>query len=77
MTRVTLQIDRIVADGPGIERAALERAIRAELTQMATARGAGAFGTGRARPLVSATLQKGGGPLTTQVAAAVAKAVTP
>ncbi|WP_299844389.1 hypothetical protein [uncultured Paracoccus sp.] len=77
MTRVTLHIDRIVADGPGLDRAALERAIRAELTRMTATGGAGAFGAGHARPLVSATLQKGGGPLTKQVAAAMAKAVTP
>ncbi|AUH64199.1 hypothetical protein [Paracoccus zhejiangensis] len=77
MTRITLRIDRIVTDGPGLDRAALERAIRAELTRTAVTGGAGAFGAGRARPLVSATLQKGGGPLTAQVAAAVATAVTP
>ena len=77
MTRITLRIDRIVAEGAGLDRAALDRAIRAELTQMAATGGAGAFGKGPARPLVSATLQKSGGPLTAQVAAAVAKAVTP
>jgi hypothetical protein len=44
--RITLRIDRIVADHPGLDRAALEQALRAEIGRLVTAEGPAAIGRG-------------------------------
>lgn len=75
MTRLRLRIDRIVADSPGIDRQALERALRAELVRMVAASGSGTFDTGGTLPLVRATLAPAGGPLPARIAAAAIRAV--
>jgi hypothetical protein len=77
MTRVRITIDRIVADTPGLDRAALERAIRAEVTRTLASGGAGAFGSGGTRAEAGGALAPGTAPLPARVAAAAVRAVKP
>lgn len=76
MTRLTIRIDRIVADRPGLDRAALEQALAAEFGRRLAAEGAGAFGAGGLRSRLGVTLSPGRGSLPARIASAVAKGVT-
>lgn len=77
MTRLTIRIDRIVADRPGLDRAALEQALAAEFGRRIAAEGAAACGAGGLRSQVGVTLSAGREPLPARIASAVAKAVKP
>ena len=75
MTRIRLSIDRIVADGPAIDRQALEQALRAELARMLAAGGAGALGAAGSLPVLRATLARSAAPLPARIAATTLRAV--
>jgi hypothetical protein len=77
MTRINLRIDRVVSDRPGLDRAALEQALRLEIARTVAGQGIAALGRSRDRPLIRADLPRGNGPLAPRVAAAALKAVKP
>jgi|GEM_PF-3144746 len=72
--RITLRIDEIIADRPGLDRATLERALHRELGRLIVGEGAKAFGEARRRPEVRTTLPAGRFG-TAEVAAATVKAL--
>ena len=73
--RITLSIDRIVCDRPGLNRAALETALHSEISRLVTEKGLGALGTSGSRTQVRTTLPQGQGQIVKRVAAATVKAV--
>jgi len=68
--RIALRIDRIVAHRPGLDRAALEAALRQEVEHALSTGGAEAFGQGGYRPRVRATLPEDKSALSVRVASA-------
>lgn len=77
MTRITLRIDRIVTDQPGIDRQAIERALRAELVRSLATHGPGVLGAGRDLRVVRASLGQSVDPVATRIAAATMRALSP
>ena len=75
--RIALSIDRITCDRPGLDRAALEAALRREVSRHVAEGGVGALGPGGARTQARVTLAPGKGPIAGRVAAAAVKAVKP
>lgn len=73
--RITLRIDRIVAHRSGLDRAALEKALRQEVKRTLSAGGVEALGQGGYRPRVRATLPEGKGAPAARVASAAIGAV--
>lgn len=73
---VTVQIDRIISNQPGLESGALQVALQAEVSRVLAAQGSSAFGTGSDHAQRQATLPQGNGALHTRIAAATIKAVT-
>lgn len=69
--RVTLRIDRIIADRPGIDRAALAAALHAQITARLAAGGVAALGRGGARAAQAARLPLGSGPVAARLAQTV------
>lgn len=74
--KVTLRIDRIVTDQPGLEGAALQAALQDAVREALAAKGAAAFGTGGHHRQREASLPEGNGPLHARIAAATVKAVS-
>jgi hypothetical protein len=77
MTRVRLRVDRVFCDRPGLDRAALEQALRREIAGLVAGQGIAALGQARERPRVHADMPGGSGPLIPRAAAAIVKAVKP
>lgn len=73
MTRICLRIDHVTADTPGLERRALEDALRAEIARHTASGSPQAFGQGRYRPVARAQLPSGNAPLAGRVAEATLK----
>lgn len=73
---VTIRIDRIVSDQPGLEGPALQASLQDEVRRVLAAQGASAFGNGRQDAKAQATLPGGNGALHTRIAAATIKAVS-
>ena len=73
--RITLRIDRVVVDQPGLTRDALDSALRAAIKTHLAERGTAAF-FGGARATASAQMPKAAGALPMRVASAALKAVT-
>lgn len=76
MTRIRLQIDQIVTDQPGLDRRAIEQALRAELARLIEQQGAGVLGPGRAQPVIRERLAASRDPAATQIATATLRALT-
>lgn len=77
MSRITLRVDRIVCDRPGLDRAVLEQALRKEIAGLVAGQRIAALGQARNRPWVRTDMPAGNGPLAPRVAAAAIKAVKP
>lgn len=73
---VTVRIDRITSDQPGLESAALQAALLDEVRRVLAIQGAPAFGNGGHHSQKQATLSEGSGALHTRIAAATIKAVS-
>lgn len=73
--KVTLRIDRIVTDQPGLEGAALQAALQDAVREVLAAQGAEAFESGGQHRHREATLPEGNSPLHARIAAAAIKAV--
>lgn len=73
--RITLRIDRVVVDQPGLTRDALDSALRAAIETQLVERGTTAF-VGGARETASAQMLKAADALPVRVASAALKAVT-
>lgn len=77
--RITLRIDRITIDNPGLDQSALETALRDEIARRISAPGtAGSFGPDSYRPQVRAALPAPAeGALAKRVAAATIGGLNP
>ncbi|NVO58269.1 hypothetical protein HW561_21005 [Rhodobacteraceae bacterium B1Z28] len=71
--RITLRIDRIVSDTPGLERAALAAAIRDEVGTVVARDGTGSLGTSRNMAFGKGVVQGGKAPLAQRVGRATVK----
>lgn len=74
--RITLKIDRIVADQPGLTRRALERELHGALAAHFEAHGVEGFGAGSHRAVARGSVDAGQGASPVSVAQAAVKAVT-
>ena len=77
MTRITLRIDQIVSDRPGLDRAALEAALRREVGQLVARDGTAALGKNSYRQHVQTGLPAGKSGLASRVATAAVRTVKP
>jgi len=75
--QLTLRIDHVIADRPGLDQAALENSLRDELGRLLADQGVLSLGRGGYRPQVEADLPLGQGSLAARVASATVKAVKP
>jgi hypothetical protein len=73
--RFNVRIDRIVVDGPGLDRAALASAIKAEMQRVIAQHGPDAFGPSRNLAFGRGDVVAGKAPLPAQVAQAALMAV--
>ncbi|WP_299605106.1 hypothetical protein [uncultured Tateyamaria sp.] len=73
--RITLRIDSVVVDQPGLTRDALDSALRAAIETHLADRGTAAF-VGGARATASAQMPRAADALPVRVASAALKAVT-
>lgn len=74
--RVTLRIDRITSDRPGIDRAALEAALRQQIAARIAGGGMAALGPAGDRGVQGASLPAGPSPMPARLARAVLQGVT-
>ena len=77
MTRITLRIDQIVSDRPGLDRTVLAAALRREIGQLVAGEGSAALGKAGYRRRVQTDLPAGKSALAPRVAAAAVRAVKP
>jgi hypothetical protein len=75
-SKITLRIDRVVTDQPGLSRTDLNAALHQEITRLVSERGLATFGQSTSLAASRGTVSNGKATLPARVAAATLKAVT-